>query len=281
MSSSRGSGRKTSAATAAAGTPSVEVSDAITSRRAAAGTTRHRSQAAAPRRSAPAEPTGGRGGAHSAAAAAARARAPRGGASTVTLSAEAREARDRYVEHLHKVRALRQRSSQALESVTEKVRQQRPQVEALMRRSGVQAMPVSIPEVDEHGKPTGEEDTFYVRYFQRTSNPVFTAKSVSTVLQAEDEEEASRRRVSDLMAAASSVLQTHEQRMAAAAEKQKRQGQVEQRKRQAAQRKREREQEQEAARAARESAKRERQRATTMERRNVDMLLSRLSSGPG
>jgi len=205
----------------------------------------------------------------------------RAASTATTLSSEARAARDQYVEHLHKVRALRQRSAQALEGVMEKVKQQRPQVEALMRRSGVQAMPVSIPEVDEHGRPTGEEDTFYIRYFQRSSNPVFTAKSVSTVLQAEDEEEASRRRVSDLMAAASTVLEAHEHRMAAATEKEAKNKQVEQRKRQAAQRKRQREQKQEASRAARESAKRERQRATTMEKRNVDMLLTRLSSGPG
>lgn len=106
-----------------------------------------------------------------------------------------------------------------LAEFTQRCDEQKKVVLKYMHDNRLACVPVEVPRLDNHSRPTGETDTFYVRYSEKKVNPSFTAKALATVLQADGNEEADTNRVRQLLQASYAVLREHAKKMDAHAAK--------------------------------------------------------------
>jgi len=141
-------------------------------------------------------------------------------ASAVMDSDAVRKARDAFVMAHAESESLAKRNQELASKVNADLSTYKSQVEQIMKARNATAVPITMPVLDERGKPTEKQVTYYVRMQKKRVAPSFTAASLASVLAAPDDERAMGSRVRELLANASKVLEEHNERMGKASKKQ-------------------------------------------------------------
>ena len=130
-----------------------------------------------------------------------------------SYSVEARKARDAFVMAHAESRAQATKNAEYASKVTAELSAYTEQIQTVLRQKNATAVPVQMPVLDERGRPTKDEITYYVRLQKRKVMPTFTGASLACVLSSSEDERQANSRVKELLTNANAVLREHDARM--------------------------------------------------------------------